>query len=148
MKAKGTDVIRTERLLLRPPAPDDAEALVASGSLTMTLPEAKTALSDMAAEAESPYVFHWVIELDGKAVGRVKGWEVSPHNGYVQLGYDVAPGMRGRGIMTEAVRAILRYLLTDVEANRVYCSVRTANAASRRVCEKCGMQQEGVLREH
>ena len=78
----------------------------------------------------------------------MKGWEVSPFNGYVQLGYDISPAWRGKGYMTEAVGAVIRYLLIDAEANRVYCSVRQSNMASRRVCEKNGMRHEGVLRQH
>ena len=89
-----------------------------------------------------------VIELDGEAVGRIKGWEVSPYNGYVQLGYDIAPEKRCQGLMTEAVGAVARYLLLEAEANRVYCSVREDNAASRRVCEKNGFRHEGVMRQH
>lgn len=148
MNPVGSAVIHTQRLILRPPQVQDAAALVASGSLAMTTSEAENALGNMAAEAQNPYVFHWVIEMDGRTVGRIKGWDISLHNAYVQLGYDVALEMRGRGIMTEAIRAVLRYLLEDAGVNRVYCSVRTENAASRRVCEKCGMRQEGVMRQH
>ena len=32
--------------------------------------------------------------------------------------------------------------------NRVFCSVRSGNTASRRVCEKAGMRHEGTLRQH
>jgi len=89
-----------------------------------------------------------VITLNGKAIGRVKGWDVSPYNGYLQLGYDIAPAYHGKGYMTEAVGGVIRYMLLQAEANRVYCSVRECNAASRRVCEKNGMRHEGVLRQH
>ncbi len=148
MKPIGTRTMTTRRLTLRPPQITDAADLVAAGSLLMSVEEAKVCLSDMASQAAKPFGFHWVIMLEGKAVGRVKGWEVNPYNGYVQLGYDIAPEHRGKGYMTEAVGAVIRYMLTAAEANRVYCSVREENHASRRVCEKNGMQHEGVLRQH
>lgn len=148
MKPISTRTLTTRRLILRAPQVADAPDLVAAGSLLMSVEDAKVRLSDMASEATKPFGFHWVITLDGRAIGRVKGWEVSPFNGYVQLGYDVAPTLRGKGIMTEAVGAVIRYLLLEAEANRVYCSVRACNDASRRVCEKNGMRQEGVLRQH
>lgn len=148
MKPIGTRVIRTQKLVLRPPEETDAAALLACRSLAMTLPEAERKLPEMVAEARKPYGFHWVITLDGRAVGRIRGWDVSPYNGYLQLGYDVSPELRGRGIMTEAVGAVIRYLLTEADANRVYCSVRGGNLASRRVCEKNGMRHEGTLRQH
>ena len=50
--------------------------------------------------------------------------------------------------MTEAVGAVVRYLLMEAEANRVYCSIREMNIASRRVCVKNGFRQEGVMRQH
>lgn len=148
MKLAGTQTLTTARLILRAPKPSDAEELVAAGSLAMSAEEAVKALEQMAAEAAKPFGFHWVITLNGQAVGRVKGWEVNPYNGYVQLGYDIAPACRGRGYMTEAVGAVIRYLLTTADANRVYCSVREGNIASRSVCEKNDMTHEGIMRQH
>lgn len=148
MKPISTQTLTTRRLILRVPQVSDAADLVAAGSLLMPVEDAKVRLSDMASEATKPFGFHWVITLDGHAIGRVKGWEVSPFNGFVQLGYDVSPAYRGQGYMTEAVGAVIRYLLLDAEANRVYCSVRESNTASSRVCEKNGMHHEGVLRQH
>ena len=148
MKPIGTRTLHTSRLTLRVPQVDDAADIVAAGSLLTSVEDARMRLADMASEAAKPFGFHWVITLDGRAIGRVKGWEVSPFNGYVQLGYDISPACRGKGYMTEAVGAVIRYLLLDAEANRVYCSVRQSNMASRRVCEKNGMRHEGVLRQH
>lgn len=148
MKPIGTQTITTSRLVLRAPQMIDAEELVQAGALAMSAQEAKKSVAGMVEELRHPFTFHWVITLDGHAIGRVKGWDVSPYNGYLQLGYDVGSAYRNQGYMTEAVRAVIRYMLTKADANRVYCSVRAGNTASRRVCEKCGMQQEGVLRQH
>lgn len=148
MKPICTKTLTTRRLILRAPEVSDAPSLVAAGSLLMSENDARVRLSEMASEAAHPLGFHWVVALDGVAVGRIKGWEVSPFNGYVQLGYDIAPALRGKGLMTEAVGAVLRFLFDEAEANRVYCSVRAENIASYRVCEKNGMQLEGVMRQH
>lgn len=148
MKPIGSQTITTARLCLRPPRLSDAEALVRMKSLPMPLAEARKNVADMVAELGKPFVFHWVITLEDNPIGRIKGWDVNPYNGYLQLGYDIGPEYRGQGYMTEAVQAVLRYLLTRAEANRVFCSVREGNLASRRVCEKCGMQLEGTLRQH
>ena len=148
MKPIGTRQITTPRLILRAPQLSDAEALVQAGSLAMSIAEAKKSVAAMVDEQKHPFAFHWVITLAGQPIGRVKGWEVSPYNGYIQLGYDVGPTYRNQGYMSEAVAAVIRYLLVEAEANRVYCSVRESNLPSRRVCEKCGMQHEGVMRQH
>ena len=148
MKPIGTQPIHTPRLVLRAPELTDTEALVRIKSLAMPMDDARKAVASMVEERRHPFNFHWVITLDGAVIGRVKGWEVSPYNGYLQLGYDVGPEYRNRGYMTEAVRAVVEYLLTKAEGNRVYCSVRESNHASRRVCEKVGMRHEGTLRQH
>lgn len=148
MKGVGTRTITTERLLLRAPQQSDAAGLRLAGALPMTEDEAEKAVAAMVAERGKPFVFHWVITIEGRPVGRVKGWEVSPYNGYVQLGYDIGPQWRGRGYMTEAVRAVIRYLLQEAQAHRVYAMARESNTASRRVLEKAGMQHEGVMRGH
>ena len=148
MKPLSTRTLVTRRLVLRLPKVTDAADLVAAGSLLMPEEDAKVRLADMASEASKPFGFHWVIEKDGRAVGRIKGWEVSPFNGFIQLGYDITPELRNHGLMTEALGAVVRYLLLQVEANRVYCSIRSGNIASRRACEKNGFRQEGTLRQH
>lgn len=148
MKPIGTRLIQTQRLVLRAPQPSDAEALVLVGSLAMPIAEAKKSVAAMVDDQKHPFCFHWVITMEGQVIGRIKGWEVSPYNGYLQLGYDVGAQYRNQGYMTEAVSAVIRYLLLEADANRVYCSVRDSNMASRRVCEKCGLQHEGVMRQH
>ena len=148
MKPIGTMPLTTSRPILRPPELADAEALVRIKSLAMPLADAQKAVASMVEESGKPFCFHWVITLDGAVIGRVKAWEVNPYNGYLQLGYDVGAEYRNHGYMTEAVRAVVRYLLTEADANRVYCSVRESNLASCRVCEKVGMTHEGTMRQH
>ena len=148
MKPIGTQSIQTQRLLLRAPELADAEALVRIKSLPMSLAEARKAVTSMAEELKKPFSFHWVIQLENNVIGRIKAWEINPYDGYAQLGYDTGPEYRGHGYMTEAVQAVIRFMLTEAQANRIYCSVRAGNTASRRVCEKAGMQQEGVMRQH
>lgn len=148
MKAVGTRTITTPRLVLRAPQMADAESLMRIRSLSMPLAEARKTVAAMVAESAKPFCFHWVITADGQVVGRIRGWEVNPYNGYVQLGYDIGAEFRCRGYMTEAVQAVVRYLLTEADAHRVYCSVRESNPASCRVCEKNGMRHEGTLRQH
>ena len=148
MKPNGTCILSTSRLILRPPQREDAEALIRVKSLPMKLEEAKKAVAGMLDELRKPFTFHWVITLEGEVIGRIKAWDVNPYNGYLQLGYDIGPEFRGNGYMTEAVRAVICFMLKDAQANRVFCSVRAGNTASRRVCEKVGMSLEGILRQH
>ncbi|MDD6050053.1 MAG: GNAT family N-acetyltransferase [Clostridiales bacterium] len=148
MKPIGTQPIRTQRLCLRPPRLSDAEGLIHTKAMHLPLEEVKRRVAGMVDEISKPFVYQWVITLDDAPIGRIKAWDVNPYNGYLQLGYDIGPDNRNRGLMTEAVKAVLHYLLMQADAHRVFCSVREGNLASRRVCEKCGMRHEGTLREH
>ncbi len=148
MKSAGSPPIRTERLFLRKPEMQDVQPLVSIGSLKMTLREAEKAVAGMLQECAMPFCYHWVITLNGQVIGRIKAWDVDPYNGRLQLGYDVGKAHQGRGYMTEAVGAVVQFLFTQADVHRVFCSVREGNLASCRVCEKCGMKLEGVLRQH
>jgi RimJ/RimL family protein N-acetyltransferase len=57
----------------------------------------------------------------------------------VEIGYGLVADARGRGVATEAVRALL--VLTDAEGVRVRASVPPENKASIRVLAKCGFTQ-------
>lgn len=148
MKPTGTQVIRTKRLCLRPPRLSDAEALMRAKTMNQPPEDVQRRVRAMVDEISRPFVYHWVITLEDTPIGRIKAWDVNPYNGYLQLGYDIGEAYRNRGLMTEAVRAVLGFLLTKADAHRIFCSVREGNLASRRVCEKCGMRHEGTLREH
>ena len=148
MKPIGSKPIRTERLLLRAPELEDASSLVKIRSLAMTLQEAEKAVAAMVAECKKPFCYHWVVTLGDEVIGRVKAWDVAPYNGYLQLGYDIGADYRNHGYMTEAVKAVIKYMMEEAGANRVFCSVRTGNTASCRVCEKAGLTHEGTLRQH
>lgn len=63
-----------------------------------------------------------------------------------EIGYLVAPWARGRGVATEAVSAVVRWVLLEQEFERVELKAATGNIASRRVAEKTGFVYEGVER--
>ncbi|GAA2056800.1 GNAT family N-acetyltransferase [Williamsia deligens] len=64
----------------------------------------------------------------------------------VAIGYMVSPAARGRGIATRATRLLIDFAWS-VGAHRVTIDAFATNAASRAVAVRCGMRQEGVLRE-
>ncbi|MEH3154058.1 MAG: GNAT family N-acetyltransferase [Gordonia paraffinivorans] len=67
-------------------------------------------------------------------------------SGVVTIGYMVSPAARGQGIATRATRLLVDLAWT-IGAHRVALEAFATNTASRRVAERCGMTQEGVLRE-
>lgn len=63
-----------------------------------------------------------------------------------EIGYWVAPEVRGAGIATRALRLMSRWALTDAGFARLDLQASVANAGSLRVAENCGFVREGVLR--
>ncbi|MBZ9622465.1 GNAT family N-acetyltransferase [Clostridium sp. FP2] len=63
------------------------------------------------------------------------------------LGYDLRPEYWNRGIMTEALDAVIDFTFNKADVNRIEASVSNENNASIRVLEKLGFIKEGVLRK-
>lgn len=64
------------------------------------------------------------------------------------LGYDLIRAHWRQGIMSEALRAVLRFGFEQMELNRIEALVFQENAASRGLLAKLDFQLEGVLREY
>jgi len=148
MKQIGTNEIKTNRLLLRKIEKKDMASLIKLGCLNGSTESIEKNIENWIKQYENPSIYHWVIEYEEKAIGRILAWEVSTYNEYCQLGYDLALNFRNKGIMTEALKAVLDYLLNTAEFNRVYCQVRVNNIASNKLCKKCGMILEGTMKKH
>ena len=71
---------------------------------------------------------------------------IRPHGFKADIGYVLAKPYWGRGLMTEAVRAVVDLAFTDPQIHRVWAVCDIDNTASARVLEKSGMTREGVLR--
>lgn len=63
------------------------------------------------------------------------------------FGYDLNPEYWNKGIMTEALSAIMKFTFNTLDVNRIEASVSTENIASIKVLEKLGFIKEGILRE-
>lgn len=65
-----------------------------------------------------------------------------------EIGYSMARDQWGRGLMTEAVSAIIQFGFERMGLNRIEARCDSLNVGSARVMEKCGMVHEGTLREY
>ena len=66
----------------------------------------------------------------------------------VTFGYWLAEPFWGRGIVTEAVQAVVRHGFNLLPLVRIEASAFASNPASARVLEKCGFTFEGVRRHN
>jgi RimJ/RimL family protein N-acetyltransferase len=154
-----TEVVRTERLVLRPFRPDDVDAVFRacqdpeSRRWLLNLPEPYTR-----ADAEE---FVAVAAARGRAGGTALDTAVEADGGLVgacgvrhldgglllgpDLGYWTAPWARGRGYAAEAARALADWAFRHGAA-RVHLFTDVANTASQSVAERAGFSREGVVR--
>ncbi|MGZ6009969.1 MAG: GNAT family N-acetyltransferase, partial [Rhizomicrobium sp.] len=61
-----------------------------------------------------------------------------------EIGYWLGVKHWGKGYATEAVRATIDHVFTDLDCEAIQSSARVTNPASRRVLEKCGFQWTGA----
>ncbi|MEU6759092.1 GNAT family N-acetyltransferase [Streptomyces sp. NPDC046685] len=66
--------------------------------------------------------------------------------GSYEVGYWAVKEHRGKGYMTEAVRAVARWAFTELGVVRLEWRAEVGNAASRAVAESAGFRIEGLLR--
>ena len=97
------------------------------------------------AKQTSPTV--WAIEVDGEASGGI-GIELHSDVERVsaEIGYWLGESVWGRGIATEALKAVTVEAFQRFEITRLYAVPFADHAASVRVLEKAGYVREGHLR--
>ena len=87
------------------------------------------------------------VDADGTVVGSFGLVRMNPAQGIAEVGYWVAPAARRRGVAVRAAAAVTRWALRDVGFPRVELLAAVDNLGSRRVAERIGFTQEGVLRK-
>jgi [ribosomal protein S5]-alanine N-acetyltransferase len=85
---------------------------------------------------------------DGRMIGSCGFAYVMAWHGRAEIAYALSPAYWGRGLMPEALRAVLAFGFETLQLNRIEARCEVENHASERVMQKVGMQFEGVLRQH
>ncbi|HEY1428657.1 MAG TPA: GNAT family N-acetyltransferase [Candidatus Tumulicola sp.] len=155
------NIIRTQRLRLEPVRPDNSavlwQVLQAPGLREyQDLPSVDAAQFKRTVAARPPELtpeaigrFEWLIRFANPDRREPLGWvslriaDRSPTAG--EIGYSVVREQRGRGIASEAVRAILieAFETAKLRTVRAYCV--PDNLASRQVLARSGFEDEGVM---
>ena len=89
----------------------------------------------------------FAIEVRGEAVGGI-GLELGSdiERRSAEIGYWLGEASWGRGIATDAVRAVTGYGFEVLDLTRVFAVPFAGSSASIRVLEKCGYIREGTMR--
>jgi [ribosomal protein S5]-alanine N-acetyltransferase len=164
----GFPVLTTERLLLRQVTLNDAEWYLAYFSKPeIVRGQGYAPPADLeAARGELTRYFidslaehwglRWGLALREQAVeaarapliGSAGYYGFDPEAHVAELGADLSPEHWGRGLMSEALTAIIDFGFERLEVNRVQALILPHNVRSRRMVARLGFTEEGTLREH
>lgn len=86
-------------------------------------------------------------EEGGRFAGIVSIRDVEEEHAVAELSFWVATEGQGKGYMSEALPGVLDLAFGHLGLNRIYAYHMARNIASARVLEKCGLMQEGFLRQ-
>jgi RimJ/RimL family protein N-acetyltransferase len=157
---KPPEQIETERLILRKPRMDDAPAVFEGWAkhpeVTRFLTwhphervEQSAALMKRSIDGwDGDMNFRYLLEIkeSGILAGMIE-LRLEKEISKISLGYTGAYAQWGKGYMTEAVRASIKWAFEQPAIYRVYATVDVENIPSQRVMEKADMQREGRLRK-
>ncbi|MDB5540438.1 MAG: N-acetyltransferase [Devosia sp.] len=143
--------LRTARLLLRRPVPDDLVPIHA----VMSSPEAMRYWSTLPHESlavteawfpgallsfDNPAWDEWIIEHEGRVVGYMGIWNMP------EFGFILHPDVWGRGLATEAATAFIEYAFAAHPIDALTADVDPRNTASLKLLQRLGFTVTGTAR--
>jgi len=157
----GTQRIETDRLVLRPFTVGDTQGMYRNWASDpevtrfLTWPAhancdvTRMVLSDWAARYADGGYFNWAIEWkeNSSVIGSIAVVKLNEETEAADLGYCMSRAFWGRGIMPEALKAVIGYLFDNAGLNRIAACHDANNPKSGRVMEKAGMKPEGIWRQ-
>ncbi|MBM7586472.1 ribosomal-protein-alanine N-acetyltransferase [Bacillus pakistanensis] len=155
---KFSDVpkIETERLILRKITLDDAEDMFIYASneevtryvtwiTHSSLSDTIKFINAFLPQYDAP----WGIEFkeNGRFIGTVHFVWWQPEHNSAEIGYVLSKEYWGKGLITEAARAIITFGFESMDLIRIQARCFLENKGSERVMEKLGMSFEGISRK-
>ncbi len=153
-------VLSTERLTLRRPLlTDDKETFAMRSDEDVnryidrqkpaSMADAQEVLQRLTGYIDRNESIAWAINLKGDAtlLGTICLWNLDHENGVAEIGYELNPAFQGKGIMSEAMVAVLDYGFSVMQAGTIKGWVHKDNGASLKLLEKYGFNRDMVEEE-
>ena len=148
-------MLETERLILRNWQECDAAALYQicrdetlrkSGAVFFeSVQDAGAAIRSWAEDDRFKAVIH---RESAELIGFISLGDMNRYEGYAELEYAIAADYRNKGFAIEVVKRMVDYGFSELNLAVISAWVRSHNAESIRVLEKCAFTLEGRLRKH
>ena len=158
----GTQKIETDRLILRRYVSEDAPAKFRNWTSdpevtkylmwkTHPTPEYTQKITDeWITHYSDNKRYHWAITLKengDEPIGDIAVVRMDEEVSSVHIGYCLGRKWWHKGIMSEALKAVMDFMFDVVGVNRVESRHDPRNLNSGKVMKKCGMKYEGTLRQ-
>jgi len=161
MNHKGTVVIETERLILRPFMDEDAQAAFNNWESDERVTEflrwptyydvedTKRIIREWVQQYANPAYYQWAIVLKSinEPIGSISVVDQDEKTDKVHIGYCIGSKWWHKGITSEAFSAVIPFFFNEVNVNRIESQHDPNNPNSGEVMKKCGLKYEGTLRQ-
>jgi len=159
MKHAGTQMIKSERLILRKIELSDADMMFRNWAnddeVTRYMrwqshkdsDETRTIIQQWFDDYKNDYIYHWGICLeDGEMIGSIGVMIISEHDHKAEIGYCIGRKWWGKGYTSEAAEAVIDYMYVNTDIERIEAYHAVENTASGKVMLNAGMAYEGFAR--
>jgi len=155
-------ILTTERLVLRPMVQDDAPALFELRTdpvinryidrlPTTAVDDARRFIEKIEKGIRDNHWLYWAIteatNQNGRLIGTICLWNFVPTDDKAELGYELSAACQGRGLMGEAVAAVLAYGFGTIGLSAVEAAVHPENIPSVKVLTRAGFTLAGTFQD-
>ncbi|MGE5520427.1 MAG: GNAT family N-acetyltransferase [Candidatus Dadabacteria bacterium] len=158
---KPFPVLTTERLLLREVTLEDVNDILALRSdedcmryidrpRAQTKDDAREYIRRIIDMMERNDGVNWGISLKGtnNIIGTISYWQMQKEHDRAEIGYMISPQYQGKGLMQEALEAVLKYGFEVMKLHSIEANVNPSNDRSIKILEKNNFKREAYFREN
>lgn len=153
--------LETDRLYLRRIVNEDVNEIFSLRSdketmkyvprpLAKTLEDAMEHIALIDSKIETNEGINWAITLknEPKLIGIIGHYRIKPEHYRAEIGYMLLPEYHGKGIITEAIKEVVKYGFQVMKLHSIEAIIDPENLASEKVLQKNGFVKEAHLKEN
>ena len=156
---KGTQELKTERLLLRQYKMSDAKQMFKNYATDpnvtkflnwdpyKSVEEVEAFLTESIKAYDNLDTYNWAIQYNGEMIGSISTTYINDRDSACEVGYCIGKDYWNKGIMSEALEAVIGFLFHEIHMHRIMAKHDVDNPASGKVMQKCNMTFEGKFRK-
>jgi ribosomal-protein-alanine N-acetyltransferase len=153
--------LETERLFLRRVNNSDVKEILQLRSdpetikyiprpLLKNTEDALEHIANIDAKIATQEGINWAITLKGsqKLIGIIGHYRIRPENYRAEIGYMLLPQFRGKRIIPEAIKQVVKYGFEEMKLHSIEAIIDPANLASEKLLQNNGFKKEAHLKEN